>query len=344
MVKDDHVAPARSEIPEPNLGTLAEMTFSMAANRVLAAAVQLGVFSYIASGHTTANEIAAAAQASERGTRMLLDALTAFRLLNKKNGQYGLSQVAAKHLVKESPDYMGYSLEKDLHWESWGHLTDAVRTGKPFRAGEARERAEEFFPTLVRTLHITNREPARRLAAALTSAGAAPVHAIDVACGSGVWGIELALADSRVTVTAQDFPKVLDLTRQYLTTNGVEHRFDFLPGDLKEVDFGEGRFDLMILGNICHSEGALASRSLFLRLHRALRPAGRVAIVDMQPNEDRTGPVYPLVFALNMLVNTEHGGTYTLGEYTSWLHEAGFTRVDTADIGLHSPAIIGYKE
>jgi ubiquinone/menaquinone biosynthesis C-methylase UbiE len=332
----------RPEPPEPNLGTLAEMNFSMAANRVLAAGVQLGVFSQIASGRATAEEIAAGIESSERGTRMLLDALTAFRLLSKKDGRYQLSPVAAQHLVKESPDYTGFALEKDLLWESWGHLTEAVRSGKPFRTGEARERAEEFFPTLVRTLHITNREPARRLAKVLTSASQ-PVHAVDVACGSGVWGIELAQADPRVSVTAQDFPKVLDLTRQYLKRHGVEERFHFLPGDLKEVDFGEGRFDLAILGNICHSEGEQASRNLFLRLHRALRLGGRLAVIDMQPNEDRAGPVYPLVFALNMLVNTDHGNTYTLNEYTQWLNAAGYARVETADIGLHSPAIIAYR-
>jgi ubiquinone/menaquinone biosynthesis C-methylase UbiE len=333
----------RPEPPEPNLGTLAEMNFSMAANRVLAAGVQLGVFSQIASGRTTAGEIAAGIQSSERGTRMLLDALTAFRLLRKEDGRYALSPVAAQHLVKESADYMGFALEKDLHWETWGHLTEAVRTGRPFREPEARQRAEEFFPTLVRTLHINNREPARRLAKVLTSTEPSPTHALDVACGSGVWGIELALADPRVSVTAQDFPKVLDLTREYLKRHAVETRFHFLPGDLNEVDFGEAKFDLAILGNICHSEGEQGSQSLFLRLHRALGPGGRLAIIDMQPNEDRSGPLYPLIFAINMLLNTDRGGTYTLSEYTHWLHAAGYARVETADIGLHSPAIIAHK-
>jgi hypothetical protein len=341
-VKEANVTAARPETSEPNLGTLAEMNFSMAANRVLAAAVQLGVFSQIASGRTTAREVAAGIQSSERGTRMLLDALTAFRLLSKKDGCYALSPVAAQHLVRESADYMGFALERDLLWDSWGHLTEAIRSGKPFRTAEGRQEAEEFFPTLVRTLHITNREPAQRLARVLTSSGS-PIHAVDVACGSGVWGIELAHADPRVSVTAQDFPKVLDLTREYVKRNGVEERFRFLPGDLKQVDFGEGRFDLAILGNICHSEGEQASRSLFLRLYRALRELSRVVIVDMQPNEDRSGPVYPLVFALNMLVNTEHGGTFTLNEYSQWLNAAGFQRVETADIGLHSPVIIAHK-
>jgi hypothetical protein len=135
----------------------------------------------------------------------------------------------------------------------------------------------------------------------------------------------------------------LDHTRQYLRKHGILDRCDFLPGDLKQVSFGEARYDLALLGNIVHSEGERSSRDLFRRLHRALKSGGQLAIVDMIPNEERTGPPYPILFALTMLVNTETGGTYTLTEYTAWLTEAGFVRVETADIGSHSPLIIARK-
>jgi len=76
---------------------------------------------------------------------------------------------------------------------------------------------------------------------------------------------------------------------------------------------------------------------------RIMRADGRVAIIDLLPNDDRTGPPFPVFFALNMLLNTEEGDTYTLAQYTEWLQEAGFARVETADIGSHSPLIIGWK-
>ena len=78
-------------------------------------------------------------------------------------------------------------------------------------------------------------------------------------------------------------------------------------------------------------------------MFRALRPGGRIAIVDMIPNDSRTGPMFPLIFALNMLANTESGDTYSLAEYRQWLTEAGFARVSTFDIGSHSPLIVGHK-
>lgn len=328
-----------------SLETLQQMTFSFAPARVLCAGVQLGVFAHIADGNTTAQEIARAAEASERGMRMLLDALVACQLLTKLDGQYDVTPLAARYLVRGRPDYMGSMMEYDPLWEAWRHLTEVIRTGQPFRRVEERERAETFFPHLVRTLHISNREPARRAAHAL-GAGTPRrgLRVLDLACGSGVWGIAIAEADQEARLTAQDFPALLSLTREYVKRHGVEDRYEFLPGDLKEVDLGVTRYDLALLGNIVHSEGERASRDVLRRLYRALRPGGRVAIIDMVPSNDRTGPPFPVLFALNMLVNTEEGDTYTLAEYTQWLQEAGFARVETADIGSHSPLIIGCRD
>ncbi|MGH9376993.1 MAG: methyltransferase [Terriglobia bacterium] len=327
---------------EPGLDTIAQMNFSMAGTRVLATAVQLGIFSAVDAGNVTAPQVAKAVSASERGTQMLLDALTAFGLVTKQADRYSLPAASAQYLVKKSPDYMGFMLEKDYLWDSWGRLTEVVRSGRPARAVEQQQPAEEFFPVLVRSLHVMNREPARRMAAALGVNGKA-MQVLDVACGSGVWSIAVAEENPKAKITAQDFPVVLETTRRYARQHGVEKQYDYLAGDLNRADFGEGRFDLAVIGNICHSEGAESSRNLFARVFRALRPGGRIAVIETIPNEERTGPVFPLIFALNMLVNTEEGGTFTFGEYTQWLEEAGFARVETVEIGLHSPLIVGCK-
>jgi ubiquinone/menaquinone biosynthesis C-methylase UbiE len=312
---------------------------------VLSAALQLDVFSNIAGGNRTTAEITKAAGAQERAMRMLLDALVGLQLLGKSDDSYELTPVSENFLVRSSPTYVGSMMENDHIWNAWSNLTEVVRTGKPALAIEEQAKAEEFFPMLVRSLHIMNSEPARRLASAL---GAGSTHnglrVVDIACGSGVWGIAVAEADREARVTAQDFPGVFNTTREFVKRHNVEDRFDYLPGDLKEVDFGEGRYDLAILGNIVHSEGERSSRDLFRRLHRALGPGGRIVILEMVPNDERTGPPFALLFALNMLVNTEEGGTFTLSEYTDWLKDAGFSRVETVDIGTHSPAIIGVKE
>ncbi len=113
---------------------LQQMHFSFVTERVLSASVRLDVFSHIASGNHTVAEIAAAASSSERGMRMLLDALAGFELLTKEDGRYDLTPDAARYLVRSSPEYLGAFLESNLLWEAWGHLADVVREGKPRRS------------------------------------------------------------------------------------------------------------------------------------------------------------------------------------------------------------------
>ena len=100
----------------------------------------------------------------------------------------------------------------------------------------------------------------------------------------------------------------MSVVREYADRHGVADRFDFLPGNLRDVDFGADRYDLAMLGNIVYSKGEESPRERFRRLARASRPGGRIALVDMIPANDRTGPVYPLPFAPNMLVHTEARG------------------------------------
>lgn len=63
----------------------------------------------------------------------------------------------------------------------------------------------------------------------------------------------------------------------------------------------------------------------------------------MLPNEERTGPPFPIMFGINMLLHCQ-GDTYTFGEYRRWLREAGFKDVDAYDTHRsHSPVILATK-
>lgn len=327
---------------------LMQMHMAMGASRVLSAAVQHALFSHIASGHESVAAIAAAAGTDPRATRMLLDALAALGLLGKEGGQYRLTPASRAYLVRESPDYVGALMEIDELWNAWSRLPAVVRSGRPSVTIEREAEAEAFFPTLIRSLHVLNRAPARRLAAAL---GLGTRHRglriLDIGAGSAVWSIALAEADASAHVTAQDYPGVLKETAGFVTRHGLGDRFDYLAGNLNAVDFGADRFDLAVLGNIVHSEGEASSRRLFRRLHAALSSGGRLAILDFFPDEDRGGPVPAVLFALNMLVSTENGDTYTVSEYRAWLAEAGFASVETVEIGedglMPAPAVVATK-
>ena len=94
-----------------------EHLWAARAAQALVAGVELDLFTLIESGKRTAKEIARAAEASERGTRHLLDALTGLGYLNKRGESYGLEPVASNFLVKGKPGYMGgFVYETKLTW------------------------------------------------------------------------------------------------------------------------------------------------------------------------------------------------------------------------------------
>jgi ubiquinone/menaquinone biosynthesis C-methylase UbiE len=330
--------------PEWSVQRLMETHLGFAPSRILSTALELEVFTHIAQGKSTVAKIAGASGATDRGMQMLLDAIAGIGLLVKRDSRYALTEISERHLVKGKPAYFGQFLSMNPLWDAWGHLTEAVRTGKPYLPIERKDVAEDFFPKLIRSLHVVHSEPARRAAEVLgAGSGTRDLRVLDVAAGSGIWGISIAEACPAAHVTAHDFPAVLEVTREFVARHRLANRFDFLPGDLKGVDFGEARYDIAVLGNIVHSEGERSARGLIRRIHRALVPDGRLVIIEMVPNDERSGPPFPLIFALNMLVNTETGGTFTFAEFTRWLTDAGFRRVEAHDIGSHSPMIVGHK-
>jgi ubiquinone/menaquinone biosynthesis C-methylase UbiE len=184
---------------------------------------------------------------------------------------------------------------------------------------------------------------ARTLAEGLGLASAnGTVKVLDLAAGSGVWGIALAQSSPHVRVTAVDWPGMIDVAQKVVARFGLTERFTFSPGDLASADFGSGQ-NVATLGHILHSEGEKRSRALLHKTFEALAPGGTIAIAEFLVNEERTGPPMSLIFAVNMLAATQEGNTYSFGEISGWLREAGFENPRTLESPGPSPLILANR-
>jgi ubiquinone/menaquinone biosynthesis C-methylase UbiE len=313
--------------------------------QTLVTAIELDVFTHVAAGHRTAEQIARAARASRRGMRRLLDALVGLSYLTRKGRRYALTPVSRTYLVRGSELYLGMSAQTTrLHAETWSQLTRVVRTGRPVRNVDSVERAQEFFPKLVAAIFPRSLLGARAAVRSLPAVVRKRIRNIlDVAAGSGAWSIAFARAIPAAQVTVIDLPEVTPTTRRFTRRFGVADRYHYQEGNLRRVDFGRERYDLVILGHIIHSEGERWGRKLVRKSYRALRPGGLLLIAEMIPNDTRTGPARPLLFGLNMLLHTEQGDVFTLREYRQWLRSAGFRKVRTLAVPASSPLILATK-
>lgn len=322
---------------------------------IIGAAVEHHVFDFLEQGPRTAAQVASESGASLRGIRAVMNALIGLKLLRKyDSGLYALTPESAAFLVRGKPQFLGALLrDKQLSWRAtapeagrwrmWLDINDVVRVGKPVAPVNLEQHGGEYFKGFVETLFATNYPAARTLAKALCIAHKEkPVCVLDLAAGSGVWGIALARESPRVTVTAVDWPNVLETTKAVARRCGLLHRFQFVGGDLQSADFGGGHH-IAILGHIIHTEGATRSQALLKKTFEALAPGGIITIAEFLVNEDRTGPPMSLIWAVNMLVQTEEGDTFSFGEIGGWLRDAGFENPRQLENPGPSPLILANK-
>ena len=193
------------------------------------------------------------------------------------------------------------------------------------------ENGTRFFQQFVEHIFPIHFPAARRLAETLRiSSLTAPSSVLDLAAGSGVWSIAMAKESAHVQVTAIDWPGIVPITKRVTQREGVAPQYRFVEGDLLSVEFGGGR-SIATLGHILHSEGEERSRRLLKKTFDALAPGGTIAIAEILVDSDRRGALAALLFAVNMLVNSEADDTFSLDEITTWLRAANFEHVRTID-------------
>ncbi|MGH9604078.1 MAG: methyltransferase [Terracidiphilus sp.] len=313
---------------------------------ILEAAIRHRVFDVLDGGPMSLAQVSQATGASERGLAAIMNALVGLEFLAKDGqGNYSLTAESAAFLVSTKPGFQGGLIRHTSEHlvPKWLNLNEIVATGKPVEAVNQQGPGSEFFQKFVNDIFPMSYGVAQELAAHLDFNGAeGAVSVLDLAAGSGVWGIALAQSSPRVRVTAVDWHGVLPVTRANAARFGLSERFTFAEGDLLEADFGSGH-KVATLGHILHSEGVERSKALLKKTFAALAPGGTIAVAEFLVNEDRTGPMGSLLFAVNMLVNTDTGGTYTFDEIAEWLTEAGFTDVRTLATHGPSPLILATK-
>ncbi|HKI37395.1 MAG TPA: methyltransferase [Gemmataceae bacterium] len=322
-----------------------QYAFGFAPPLILEAAVRCRVFDVLDAGAKTAAEVATQTRISPRGARGLLNALVGLGFLTRQGDRYALAPGAETLLVSTKPGFAGGMFRHTSRQiiPHWIHLTESVLTGRPAIAVNQEGQGAEFFREFVEDLFANNYEAARALADALKVAGGkGVVNVLDVAAGSGVWSIALAEKSPQVRVTVVDWPAVIPVCRKVAARHGVGDRYRYLSGDLLAVDYGGG-YDVATLGHILHSEGERRSRELLRKVFAALAPGGTVAIAEMVSNDERTGPAQALIFALNMLVHTDEGDTFTFAEMNAWLREAGFVNPRQLEVQGPSPLLLATK-
>jgi 2-polyprenyl-3-methyl-5-hydroxy-6-metoxy-1,4-benzoquinol methylase len=259
-------------MPAPEI--LDQMDASIFQIAIFRAALELQVWAKVAAGEDTVDRISASQHWDPLGTRMLLDDLSALKLLVKEGNRYRLLPEAECYLLPDKPTYMGRYLLYDFGWEGNGQLAETIRTGK---------RPIGYSATTTGAIDTWIGVYSRSWAAPDTYLGWCDamwqqlgiqardgLQVLDVACGPAPKSLSLARSHSGVRVTLLDREQILTIASKVAAELGVQSQVTPLPGDLWTVPYGSNLYDVIYLGNITHFFSPEQNTRLFRRALDAL--------------------------------------------------------------------------
>jgi ubiquinone/menaquinone biosynthesis C-methylase UbiE len=278
-------------------------------------ASRAGIFRELAKGRRTAAELATLCQIKVRPTELLLESLNSLGVVFAADGsKFGLSPLGQ---MLTSGSY------RNLGDEYWAHLPSFLATDQPIVKMDDASQSEAHYQAQAAILGWMLTPAAEAAAKLLRDKLPADAAILDIGAGSAVWSLHLAKELSAASVTANDWPAVLEVAQETAEQLGLSNRLSMLAGNYHEVELPAATFDLAILANVTHLETPKGNRDLLARAKRALKPAGRIAIIDVMPGQ-RAGDLNRTLYALGLALRTERGKVYSPAELTTLLQESGF--------------------
>lgn len=316
-----------------------EIATAFQRSRVLLTAHELDLFTVLGETWKSSAEVAKALGTDGRATDRLMNTLCSLGLLEKRDGRFCNSPPASRFLVRGRPEFMAGLMHMVHLWETWSTLTAAVRQGGSVVSGAIGDRGDTWLRAFIAAMHWRATRHAPQVVAALDLTGVSRV--LDVGGGSGAYAMAFARARGDIEVVVFDLPGVVPLAEEYIRGEGLAPRVRAVAGDFEADPLGDG-FDLAFLSAILHGNSPAQNRALLRKAAEALNPRGQLVVQDFIMAEDRTAPPFGALFALNMLVGTQAGDTYTESEVRGWMEEAGIGDVVRRDTAWSS-LMIGRK-
>jgi ubiquinone/menaquinone biosynthesis C-methylase UbiE len=327
------------EINSP--GDFSEMANAFRISRIILTAHELDIFSFLKDNGASSATLAKKTGTNERALDRLMDALVPIGLLKKSGNQFSNTDFSTRFLIKGSPSFMG-GLDHMVHlWKTWSTLTDAVKAGTSVSMKQPiGERDEDWLKSFIAAMHTRALQQAREIATVLDLMQTKTI--LDIGGGSGAFTFEFIRANPSIRGTILDLPNVIPITKEYISREGFTKFVSTLEGDYMKVKFGYD-YDLIFLSAVIHINSPEENKALINKCSEAISLGGQLVILDHIMSDDRTTPAAGTFFALNMLVGTEKGDTYTEKEIKSWMQNAGFKYIRRRDTPQGSSMMIGIK-
>lgn len=308
-----------------NPGTLLQVSGNYWQACTLHAGVKLDLFSILSRSPKTAVQMADDLRADVRGLRMLLDALSAMSLLDKQGENYHVTDAAQAFLCRESDRYIGHMILHHHHLvQSWSQIDVAVRRGKPVRSGAGDSDGQRREAFLLGMYNLASQQ-APQIAPLMNLTGRRKL--LDLGGGPGTYAIHFCKQNQQLDAVVFDLPTTRPFAESIIDQHGLSERIRFMTGDYT-VDSLTGRYDVVWLSHILHAEGPDTCQQLIRKAAAVMESGGLMIIHDFILTDTMDGPMFPALFALNMLLGTDRGQSYSESQIRQMMEKAGLSQIE----------------
>ena len=318
-------------------GTVLEDVRGFFKSRVILTAAELDLFTRLERGQAAADDLAKELRCDQRSLTRLLDCLVALKLLSKQDSVYQTSErgvlLSAEHPETELP----MVLHMSGLWETWSGLTETLQTGENPRRKPVARRGQDSLKDFIGAMHVVGRSLSNEIA---DSYDLSPFNRLlDIGGATGTYTIAFLEKNPEMTAVLFDLPDVIPWAEERFGSEGLLGRVEFVAGDFYHDELPKG-CDLALLSAIIHQNSPQENLNLYRKIHRALMPHGKLLIRDHVMDPARTFPTQGTLFAINMLVNTKGGDTYTFDEIEDALKNVGFAQVELVRKGERMDCLV----
>jgi hypothetical protein len=311
-----------------------EMGMAFWSSRVVLAAVEFGVFTQLAAGPVSGQELMDQLGWHPRAAGPVLDALVALGLLRRdRAGRYSNSRRGALLFFdRAKPSYLGGLMELSSRrlFNVWSCLPS-------------------FFSALYR-------DPAARRSFLVGMTGISTGEAmliaarfpwqrfrsfVDIGAPQGALAVPVALTHPHLTGASYDLAAVGPNFEEYVESFALSERLRFIPGDMHHGPLPTAH--VICFGHVLHGYGETKRRELIAKAYDAVPIGGAVIVYDAMVD-----PAHPHNFAShqsspNIMLETREGFDATTTQCTDWLRAAGFVGVTTRHLIGPTSMVFGYK-
>jgi hypothetical protein len=322
-------------------------------SKALLSAVGLGLYTRLAKGAMTLDDVVREFGLQRRPAMDFLDLLVSVDLLEREGdgegARYSNTAATAAFLDRSKPGYIGGIIElwEQRNYRFWADITEALQTGKA--QNETKHADTSFFETLYS-------EPAR-LEAFMEAMNGSSIRNFEALAGvfpfdryqtlADIGGADallsrsVAAAHPHLSCTSFDLPMVSEIATRKIAAAGLADRIEAVAGDFFADPLP--RADVITMGMILHDWSLERKKLLVRKVYDALPEGGAFVAIEALIDDARRSNTFGLFMSLTMLMEFGDAFDFTGAEFIAWCREAGFRRFEVLPLEGPSSAAVAYK-